>query len=150
MTQQKKQFVVAIAVIQDEEGKVLMQKRVDPEPAWAYGKWEFPGGGIEWGESPEEALHREVAEEIACKVGIIGLIPSIASVVRPGDNGSEFHALLMYYRCRILSGEKPLPMDPEVGEIRWWPLHEACKFDLLPGDEKILEYLKDSEADLQR
>ena len=139
MTHEKKQFFVVMALIKNDEGKILMQKRIDPEPAWAYGKWEFPGGGVEWGESTEEALQREMQEEIGCNVEIGSLIPVIASVVRPDDKGGEFHALIAGYECHLSEGSVPKPSDQEVGAIQWFMPQEMSTLDHLPGTRVFLD-----------
>lgn len=141
MTLEKKQYLVVMALIRNHEEKILMQKRVDPEPSWAYGKWEFPGGGVEWGESPEEALQREMQEEIGCNVKIGSFIPAIASVVRPDDKGGEFHALITGYECTLPDGAHPAPSDQEVGAIQWFSDEEIKALDHLPGTKMFLEKL---------
>ena len=92
---------VVLAVILNE-GQVLLGKRkagfkgVD-------GKWELPGGKIRHGESPEEAIIREVREECGLEVLPIGLVGAYSSVISmPG--GVKYHALVLGYSCEIIHG----------------------------------------------
>lgn len=60
-----KQIILAVVgVIFDDHGRVLLSKRHQPESKSWHGKWQFPGGEVEYGEHPLDALHRELKEEI--------------------------------------------------------------------------------------
>lgn len=88
-------------------------------------KWEFPGGKIEKGESPEEALQREINEEMKCKVRIG---EKIESTVYQYDFG-VVHLTTFY--CELMEGS---PMLTEHESIKWLPVHELYSLDWAPAD----------------
>jgi len=137
---EKNIIVAAVAMITNDKKEVLLQKRADPEPAWAYGKWELPGGGVEFGESPEDTVVREVKEEIGCTVDIVRLIPHIQSKLIPGDVGAQRHILIICYECRLRGQQNPTPTDAEVSEIKWCTVDEARGLDTLEGTVDLLRY----------
>lgn len=121
---------VAAAVI-EEEGRILIAKRKRGDLQG--GKWEFPGGKIEDGETPEECLRRELQEELGIETRIGELI------------GKSRHAFtcqttieLLAYRAFCLSGT-PQPLDHE--EIRWVDLKDLHAYEFPPADRPILETL---------
>jgi 8-oxo-dGTP diphosphatase len=121
---------VAAAVI-EENGRILIAKRKEGE--FQGGKWEFPGGKIEDGETPEECLKRELREEL-------GIDTRIGEFI-----GASRHAFtcqtsieLLAYRAFHLSGT-PQPLDHE--EIRWVPLAELNNYEFPPADKPILAKL---------
>jgi 8-oxo-dGTP diphosphatase len=77
--------IVVIGIVR-KDGKYLLTKRqeVDASHTDSHGKWQFPGGGLEFGETPEECLYREMKEEIGVDVKITALIPQVFSDVRKG------------------------------------------------------------------
>lgn len=91
-------LVVAIA-LQDAEGRYLLAQR--PEGKSMAGLWEFPGGKVETGETPEAALIREIFEELGVEVAEKDLEPvTFTSFAYP-----SFHLLMPLYRCRTWTGE---------------------------------------------
>ena len=101
-------LVGAVAVIVNEEGKILLQQRKHPEGAWA-----IPGGLMELGESVEETAKREVCEETNLTIGELHLINVYSG---PGQflrapNGDEFYAVTIAFYTQDYSGE--LRIDAE-------------------------------------
>lgn len=91
-------LVVAAALV-DRDGRVLVQQR--PAGTAMAGLWEFPGGKVEAGETPEAALVRELAEELTLEVDPTAVTPlTFASLALP-----ERHLLLLLYVCRDWIGE---------------------------------------------
>ncbi|MCL5667209.1 MAG: NUDIX domain-containing protein [Patescibacteria group bacterium] len=73
----KNQLIVPVGVITNEKGGVLITKRGEDESAETENKWELPGGTLEFSETPEETVVREVKEETGLNVEIIRLLPKI-------------------------------------------------------------------------
>ena len=108
-------LVSAVALI-DRDGRLLLAQRPEGKPM--AGLWEFPGGKIEPGETPETALIRELDEELGINTAASCLAPlSFAShSYSASDNRTAFHLLMMLYVCRRWQG-RPLPI--EGGELKW-------------------------------
>ena len=131
-------IVAVIALIRNEDGNVLVQRRgLDYIPA-AQGLWEFPGGGIEFGEMPVEALKREVMEEIGCEVEVVRLMPYVHSNIWDCVDGKTIQVIVLCYECRIVRGI-PTPSHSEVTEIKWCTKEEVAQLKLMPGNLKFIE-----------
>lgn len=111
-------LVGAVVVIVDEQDRVLLQQRVHPR-----GKWAFPGGLMELGESTEDTARREVLEETGLHVGELQLIDVFSG---PGSfitapNGDEFYAVTIAYSTREISGEMTIDFSESMN-FQYFPL----------------------------
>jgi 8-oxo-dGTP diphosphatase len=141
METSKRPTVIACAVIRDTDGRILLQRRESPGiPTW-HEKWEFPGGKIEYGETPEETVIRECQEEIGCVVTPERLVPLVWSNVWK-DVESLPHVIVLSYVCRITSGKPTLTDDKSVGAIEWFSKEQLGVLSLLPGVIDIIEASK--------
>lgn len=144
----KIQIVVTIALIRDEAGlpagkagKILLQKRVDSLNPEADGKWEFPGGVVEFGEDPKDAVARECQEEIGCKIKIIRLLPFLHAKVWHRTDGQKAQVFVSCFEAEIEEGI-PRPGDlSEVSEVKWFIKEEIASLDTLPGTNKFIELI---------
>ena len=126
-------IVVAGALI-DADGRVLITKR--PNGKEMAGLWEFPGGKIEEGETPEQALIRELKEELNIETKGSCLAPlSFAS-----HQYEKFHLLMPLFICRRWWGDI-VPLESQ--EVLWvWP-KKLRDFDMPPADEPLVSMLRD-------
>ena len=126
-------IVVAGALI-DDDGRVLITKR--PNGKEMAGLWEFPGGKIEEGETPEQALIRELKEELNIETKGSCLAPlSFAS-----HQYEKFHLLMPLFICRRWWGNI---LALESQEVLWvWP-KKLRDFDMPPADEPLVSMLRD-------
>lgn len=138
----KKQIVAVVGLIENDEGRIYMQKRNDPGLPAEHGKWEFPGGGVEFGESLQEALTRECREEAGCEVEIGKLIPHII-VNRARDKGHECQVFVVCFICKVKTGT-PRPTNEEASDAGWFTKEEALKLDSLRGIDKFIERLEEA------
>lgn len=122
---------VVCAVIMQQE-RILIAQR--PEGKRLAGYWEFPGGKIEPTEQPEDALHRELAEELGCAVTILSKCPSVPWSYEWGD------IVLHAYLCEPAAGS-PEPQAHEHTALAWRYLHELEKDVLAPADCPVLDWL---------
>ncbi len=112
------------ALVRDEEGRVLLSRRaVEPQ----VGKWDIPGGFLEEGEEPLDALRRELREEAGVEIEPLELVG--IWVDRYGGDDEATATLNLYWTARIVSG-KPTPAD-DVAELAWFPIDEV------PGDGEL-------------
>lgn len=123
--------VVAAALI-GESGRILLQQRA-PERSMA-GLWEFPGGKVEEGETPEAALVRELEEELGIAVVPESLMPACFASAMVGER----HMTLLLYLCRAWAGE-PQPLDASA--LRWSTVAEMRGIAMPPADVPLVEAL---------
>ena len=115
------------AIVRD--GRVLAARRTFP--AEAVGRWEFPGGKVEPGETPETALVREITEELGCTVAVSGWLP--------GEVAIGHRHVLTVALCRLVSGE---PDPTEHDEVRWLGPDDLGSVDWLEPDVPFLAHLQ--------
>jgi len=136
MNQYTLRQVICAAGIIVKNRKMLMTKRRDLRPAFN-NKWEFPGGGVENGESFDETLLREVKEETGYKIQKIEQLPDIFTAV--ADNKKENYQVHLFMSiCKIKSG-KFKTADAETCGHGWFTHKEALKMPMLPLNKKIIQ-----------
>ena len=126
-------IVASIAII-DANDQILIAKR--PNKKHLSGFWEFPGGKVEKGESPENALVREVKEELNIDINNKCIAPLTFSEF----NYENFHLLLLLYVCRRWEGE---PMSMEKNEIKWVKVNTLRQYKMPPADDSLIYSLQD-------
>ena len=121
-------LLVAACVLLDGEGRILIAKR--PPGRSLAGLWEFPGGKVEQGESPEHALIRELAEELGIDIAPADLSPlTFASHSYP-----DFHLLMPLFLCTRWRGAA----TPHEGqELAWVKPTELAAYAMPPADEPL-------------
>lgn len=128
MTLPPRTLVVGAAIIRD--GAVLAARRT--APAETAGRWEFPGGKVEPGELSEDALVREIAEELGCLIEVTEWLPVMALI---GDE----HELRV--ACGVLTQGEPTPTEHDL--IRWVTADELDDVDWLDPDRPFLVSLRE-------
>ena len=126
-------LVVVAAALVDSDGRLLVQQR--PEGTSMAGLWEFPGGKREVGETPEQALVRELAEELAIDVDHSCLAPACFASDMLGDR----HLLLLLYVCHKWRGT---PMAQHATALRWVRPVELYALDMPPADKPLIGLLE--------
>ena len=129
---------VACAII-ERDGLILAAQR--KEGMRLALKWEFPGGKIDLGESPEECLKRELIEEM-------GIHISIDRPLDPVTHQYSFFTVTLYpFLCTILSGDITLH---EHAAMKWLPPEELLSLDWAEADIPLIEHYIQSRRDLRR
>ncbi len=126
-------LVVACALI-DPDNRVLIAKR--PEGRSLAGLWEFPGGKVEEGETLEDALIRELYEELSVTV----TKPCLAPLTFSTYDYPEFHLLLALFICRRWEGS---PVAKEAPEIKWVRASRLREYPMPPADAPLISHLAD-------
>ena len=126
-----KQIEVVAAIIHDDEGRIFATQR-------GYGDykdgWEFPGGKMEPGESPEEALKREIWEELETKIVVERLVQTVEW------DYPQFHLTMHCFLCFIKCGSLTLK---EHEAARWLSKDQFDSVDWLPADKVVVGNLKE-------
>jgi 8-oxo-dGTP diphosphatase len=122
-------LLVTAAVVFDGE-KVLLTRR--PDDKRHPGFWEFPGGKVDAGESPEQALCREMREELDVEVRVSGIYEVVFYRYEWGP------VLILAYQCELLTDTL---RDLGVAEHRWVLPREMVNFNILPADQPIIDRL---------
>jgi len=137
----QKQFFIVKSLIINKEEKILLVKRDRKWHKESHGKWEFPGGKINFGETPEETCIREAKEESGINIKIDYLIPKIytGGWVYPDR---ETQQIIICYKCTPISGEISIE-DHGVSDVRWFKLNEISELDCLLSTTKFLDKYKE-------
>ena len=124
-------FVSAVALV-DRDGRVLIAQR-PPEKSMA-GLWEFPGGKIEPGETPELALIREMKEEL----GIIIKPACLSPLTFASHAYEDFHLFMPLFVCRVWEG---FVTGKEGQELKWVPPTSLNDYPMPPADKPLIAML---------
>ncbi len=130
---QETSLVVVAAALVDRDGRLLVQQR--PEGLSMAGLWEFPGGKLEPGETPEQALIRELGEELAIDVDHACLAPACFASDMLGNR----HLLLLLFVCRKWRGT---PVARHASALRWVRPVELHGLDMPPADKPLIGLLE--------
>lgn len=122
--------VVAAVIIQD--GKVLCVQRPQNDKEYISLKWEFPGGKVEVGENKEDALLREIQEELAAEIHDLQYLMTVE------HSYPDFHLTMHAYTCVLKAGE--VTLKEHVG-LRWLAVEELDQLDWADADLPFVERL---------
>ncbi len=127
-------LLVAACALVDTEGRVLLAQR--PPGKSLAGLWEFPGGKVEPGETPEATLVRELEEEI----GVTTQIPCLAPLTFASHDYERFHLLMPLYVCRRFTG---IPHSREGQTLKWVRPRQLRDYPMPPADAPLIPFLMD-------
>ena len=127
------------AVIKD--GKILMALRTEEELPDAHMKWEFPGGKVDFGETPAETVVREIYEETGVRAKVIKLIPDVYTSYWNYDWGTQ-QTLCFVYLCEFISQDEIVEKDHHIEKIDWFELEKVKDLETLPGTNEIIKLIE--------
>ncbi|SDA97126.1 MULTISPECIES: (deoxy)nucleoside triphosphate pyrophosphohydrolase [Mesorhizobium] len=130
----KRLLLVAACALVDADGRVLLAQR--PEGKQLAGLWEFPGGKVEPGETPEQCIIRELHEEI----GIETDIPCLAPLTFASHSYDEFHLLMPLFICRRFRG---IAQPREGQALKWVRPKQMRDYPMPPADAPLIPFLID-------
>ncbi len=126
-------LVSAVALI-DVDGRILLTQR--PEGKSLAGLWEFPGGKVEPGETPETALIRELDEEL----GIDTWASCLAPLTFASHSYPDFHLLMPLFACRKWAG---IAQGREGQALKWVRAADLASYPMPPADRPLIPILRD-------
>ena len=130
LCKQSEQVRAVAAIIHDDEGRIFATQR-------GYGEWkdwwEFPGGKIEAGETPEEALKREIREELSTEISVDEFLYTV------DYDYPQFHLTMHCYLCSLMTDSLHLN---EHEAAKWLTKDELGNVKWLPADVKVVEVIK--------
>lgn len=135
---EKKTIFVFKGIVFNNNHQVLIDNRKEKKLESADGKWELPGGKIEFGESPEEAVKREVYEETGYNVEVKQIVPYSNVSVWEYQNCIQ-HTIVFSYICKLKDEKHINNKDKGINEYRWINYDELNSFDFLPGAKEAIE-----------
>ena len=127
-------LLVAACALVDADGRVLLAQR--PEGKSMAGLWEFPGGKVEPGETPEQTLIRELEEEL----GIVTKAACLAPLTFASHAYESFHLLMPLFVCRRFEGAAH---GREGQALKWVRPRDLRNFPMPPADEPLIPVLVD-------
>lgn len=132
---QKKFQPVVLAIIKKDSHYLLTLRNEKNNPHSPFnGLWQLPGGGVEFGESLEEALIREVREELGVGVSIVMLVPKIIHKVR----NKTWHGLFVCFLCRRKDENATIQLNEEASEWGWFTREEIRNLKKLDGIDEVI------------
>ncbi|MER5172033.1 8-oxo-dGTP diphosphatase MutT [Thioclava kandeliae] len=130
----KKIILVSAVALIDADGRVLLAQR--PEGKSMAGLWEFPGGKVEPGETPEACLIRELKEEL----GIDTWASCLAPLTFASHSYDDFHLLMPLFACRKWEG---IPSPREGQTLEWAQAKDLTTYPMPPADIPLVPMLRD-------
>ncbi|KKR75985.1 MAG: ADP-ribose pyrophosphatase [Candidatus Levybacteria bacterium GW2011_GWA2_40_8] len=134
-----------MGLIVSDKKEVLITLRNEPEQKRAHRKWQIPGGGVEFGEKPINALKREMKEELGVEIEALTLIPYVNSSIWKTKKKIK-QVFLLCFLCRIKSGKIKLD-GVENTDYRWIYPKEISKLLLMP---LARDYILAAEKEMKR
>ena len=125
--------IEVVAAVIFREGKVLCVQRAEHEKEYVSSKWEFPGGKVEIGESREEALMREIAEELVVEIHELQYLTTVE------HSYPDFHLTMHAYSCALKAGDVTLK---EHIAAQWLAAEELDQLDWAAADVPVVEMIR--------
>ena len=125
-------IILVVAAVLFREGKVLCVQRAEYEKEYVSLKWEFPGGKVEVGESREEALVREIREELSLDIEVLEFFMTVEHTY------PDFHLTMHVFKCALQSGE--IVLNEHV-DMKWLSMEELGSLDWAAADVPVVKSL---------
>ncbi|MBQ3408300.1 MAG: NUDIX domain-containing protein [Clostridia bacterium] len=135
---EKRTIFVFKGILFNKENQILIDNRKEEILDDANGKWEVPGGKIEFGETPEEAVKRELLEETGYNVNVKQIIPySKVSMWEYSDH--KQHTVIFFYICELENDNHIEINDNRINTYKWVTNKELSDYEFLPGNKEAIE-----------
>jgi len=120
-------------ILLDGDRVLMVERGKEPLKGW----WSLPGGGVETGETLEQAVCRELREETGLKVEPLGLFELFERIMRDGDGAPEYHYVLADYVCAVTGGT--LCAGDDVSRVEWVRRRDLNKLQITEGTLGVIE-----------
>lgn len=131
------QIIVGLGILVNEKGEILITQRFDPSNPRIHLKWQLPGGGVEFGETVEEAVIREMKEEVDVDVTLLDAPPVVATSLWTYPD-KKMHCVLIGFLCQA-DGQSVRITCSETGEFAWIRPEKISSYDCLPKAREFIE-----------
>ncbi len=128
-----KQTLAVIGIIQNERGEFLLTKRYEPHTSF-HGYWHLPGGAVGDEETPEQAIVREIKEELNCDVQIVRMIPRVFTQFR-----NNWKGVFICFVLKLINPHQLIQLNNEASEFGWYSKNELIKLIKLPLSSEIID-----------
>ncbi len=129
--------IVAVgALIKNNDEILLIQRKYEP----GKGKWSIPGGSVEIGEKIEEAIIREIREEVGIEVKIGEIITVVDSIIKDEQGNNEFHYIIIDFEAK--SNDYSIKINSELINAKWFNINEVLNIDLVESVRSLFKKLK--------
>lgn len=126
--------LVAVSALIHRRGKILLVRRAAPPNS---GRWALPGGLVEVGESLEDALEREMREELGIGIGLEGLLDASSSILRDRRRRTRYHYVLLSYAARPRGGG--VRLNRESSGFGWFAPRAARRMEITAGTRRAID-----------
>ncbi len=136
--EKERQRIAAYGVVRDDEDRLLLARAAPM--LTLRGRWFLPGGGVDHGESPEDSLRREIAEESGLTI-VPGPLLDVLSDVRTLPDGTSLHTVRLVYVVSSWHGTLRPEVDGTTDDVAWFTLDEARELPLARYVETVVSRL---------
>ena len=130
--------VDAVATREGTEGLELLMIKRGKEPQEWEGMWAFPGGFVDYGEDPEDAVIRELLEE----TGVVGKYPLALTILGKPGRDPRKHCVGLFYLVEVDSDSKPVGGDDAI-DAQWVPIHQLEQENVAGDHSEVIELLRE-------
>lgn len=137
----QKIIVAILGLAINKNNQFLLTRRHAPGNSAWHNKWQIPGGGLEFGETPEQTLARELQEELSVSARIIHPHPIVKTSIWYGqetDQKSDSQIVLIAYLVDIDNQSVDISQDKETNQSSWFTFEQSMNLDSLPMTTEIL------------
>ena len=142
----KKTIIPFVVGLIKHQNKYLLTRRLEldrEDTSDFVGKWQFPGGGVNFGETVEVAVKREVKEEVGLDVDVVSVVPYVINSLR-----NNWHGIGIVLYCRLNDVKQKIKLNHEADDYGWFTYEEAMRLDILPGGKETIKAVEEAASEI--
>lgn len=144
---EKRTIFVFKGIVFDSQKRILIDNRKEEILDLANGKWEVPGGKIEFGEKPEDTVKREIFEETGYDVNVKKIVP-YSNVSMWEYSNYKQHTVIFFYVCELSNEKHTEIRDKKINTYKWIKQSELLNYNFLPGNKEAIEIAVKMEEEM--